>query len=1035
MLIFTRYNKEKIMIRNRFLPMILVIIFSGIGHLAYAQKSTIYTYKEKDFYKGLELYEKEKYGAARNFFEKYLDQVSFGKSELKAEAQYYLALSAIELYNLDADYLVHKFVNENSENPLQNMAWFRLADYMFNKKNYPQTIRYYNKVDRFLLDKDQLSKYYFQKGYSYYKRRDYSEARVCFYEIKDIESKYTSPALYYYSHIAYFQNNYQTALEGFTRLLDDETFSPIAPYYVAQIYFLQKNFEKVVEFAPPLMEKVVKTRKAEMSKIIGESFFYMERYEECIPYLQQYKDEVRRISIADKYQLAYAYYMIEDYGNAATLFERISLTNTKISQTALYLLGDCFIKIDKKDKARAAFASAARMDFDQSIKEDALFNYAKLTYELSYSPFNEAVRTFNFYIKQYPASKHTDDAYSFLVQAYMTTKNYKMALESLDKIRDKDQEIEKAYQRVSFYRGIELFVNQRFNDAVSIFDKSLKFDKYDMKIKARTYYWLAEAYYREGDAQTAIDYYNLFLDEPSAIQTPEYKMVNYSKGYIAFSEKDYDEASTWFREYVSLENNKEQKTLADAYNRLGDCEFINSKYWRAIENYNKVIEYNKADVDYALFQKGFCYGLVDKPQQKLETLADLIKKYPNSTYIDDAFFETAKTNALMNDLDDAEKNYKQIVNNYPNSTYLSKTLVQLGLLAKNSGKNQEALGYYKQVVEKYPGTPESSNALKSIKDVYVDTDNIDGYLAYVEEIGKGISVSEQDSLVYTAAENAYLDGDCEKAVPQLHQYIQRYQNGAFLLNANYYYADCLLKLGRAEDAFESLLFIIDQPQSMFTEPALLAASRIAFGKEDYNRSAELYHKLIQKAENKNNINEAQIGLMKSYARLNEYSNTIKAANEVLLQEKLDVQLGREAKYLIAKAYMNLNDPAAAYDWFLQISEEVNSEYGAEAKYQVANISFQRGDKEKAEKTIFEFIDMNTPHQYWMGKSFLLLSDIYLSKDDDFQAVQTLESVISYYTNDDDGIKAEAVRKKESIVNRVEEENTPLEQEELEIPVN
>ena len=32
------------------------------------------------------------------------------------------------------------------------------------------------------------------------------------------------------------------------------------------------------------------------------------------------------------------------------------------------------------------------MDFDQSIKEDALFNYAKVTYELSYTPFNEAIR-------------------------------------------------------------------------------------------------------------------------------------------------------------------------------------------------------------------------------------------------------------------------------------------------------------------------------------------------------------------------------------------------------------------------------------------------------------------------------------------------------------------------------------------------------------------------------------------------------------------------------------------------------------------
>ena len=104
--------------------------------------------------------------------------------------------------------------------------------------------------------------------------------------------------------------------------------------------------------------------------------------------------------------------------------------------------------------------------------------------------------------------------------------------------------------------------------------------------------------------------------------------------------------------------------------------------------------------------------------------------------------------------------------------------------------------------------------------------------------------------------------------------------------------------------------------------------------------------------------------------------------------------------------------------------EVNSEQGAEAKYKMAEIDYNREDVDKAEKEIFEFIDMNTPHQYWMGKSFLLLSDIYLTKNDDFQAVQTLESIINYYTDDSDGIKAEAIKRKKAITSRVDKENQP-----------
>ena len=50
-----------------------------------------------------------------------------------------------------------------------------------------------------------------------------------------------------------------------------------------------------------------------MSKIIGESYFYLKRYKDAIPYLQSYRDKIVRISIADKYQLAYAYYMSGDF--------------------------------------------------------------------------------------------------------------------------------------------------------------------------------------------------------------------------------------------------------------------------------------------------------------------------------------------------------------------------------------------------------------------------------------------------------------------------------------------------------------------------------------------------------------------------------------------------------------------------------------------------------------------------------------------------------------------------------------------------
>ena len=72
-------------------------------------------------------------------------------------------------------------------------AAFRLADYFYDKNSWAKSISWYNRVDRYKLNKNQLSEYYFKKGYCYYKRNDLGSARVNFYEILEVESPYNVP--------------------------------------------------------------------------------------------------------------------------------------------------------------------------------------------------------------------------------------------------------------------------------------------------------------------------------------------------------------------------------------------------------------------------------------------------------------------------------------------------------------------------------------------------------------------------------------------------------------------------------------------------------------------------------------------------------------------------------------------------------------------------------------------------------------------------------------------------------------------------
>ena len=107
-----------------------------------------------------------------------------------------------------------------------------------------------------------------------------------------------------------------------------------------------------------------------------------------------------------------------------------------------------------------------------------------------------------------------------------------------------------------------------------------------------------------------------------------------------------------------------------------------------------------------------------------------------------------------------------------------------------------------------------------------------------------------------------------------------------------------------------------------------------------------------------------------------------------------------------------------------MAHEVNSKEGAESKYMVIEILYERGEMEKSEDEVYSFIEMNTPHQYWMGMSFLTLSDIYISKDDEFSAINSLQSLIDYYTIPDDGIIANAKQRKAALTEQAESDIAP-----------
>ncbi|MCK3685245.1 tetratricopeptide repeat protein [Maribellus sp. YY47] len=985
----------------------LILIFQP---LTYAQQTAYYTQLEQDVAVAKQLYQQNKFVSAFREFEKIQKKVE-EKSEFYSEAEFFKAASALHAGYRSGDKMMDNFIATYPESPYINTAWFEIGKVQFEKRQYAKVIRSFQNVDRAELSENDRIELQYQNGYSNLVEENNNAALAEFEAVRNTNNLYSKPAGYYWAHIQYLNENYDAALQGFSALNNDPAYSQVIPIYVSHIYYKQGKYSEVVNYTVPILDEVETEHKTELSRIIGDSYFHLKEYNKAIPYLETYFETSAPKTREENYILGFCYYQTGKYADAAPLLEKAATGEDELTQNACYHLADCYIRLDQKEKAKTAFNAASEFDFNPKIKEDALFSYAKLTYELSYSPFNETINAFDRYISEYPNSDRNAEAYRILVDVYMVTRNYKDAIESIEKIRNKTPDVLKAYQRVTFYRGLELFNAGDFEQAIEYFNLSLDNGKYSRDINARALYWKSEALYRSGDYNAAILAYNRFEQTPGATATSESGTANYNLGYAYLKMNDEEAAFRQFSQFVSKSSGSDQPKKADAYNRLGDYYFQKAKYDQAVENYQQAYNMRIFDADYALLQIAFCQGLQRKHQEKIDNLNRLLSDFPQSEYADDALYELGRANERLGKNPDAVQQYQKLVATYPESSYYRKALLQLGLINYNNGDYNKALQQYKDVAENYRGTPEAESALSGIKNCYVELNNVDEYFAYINRLGGGATVSatEQDQLTYMAAERLYMDGKAE-AGTQLRHYLEQFPNGAYLLNAHFYLAELLYKDGVYQEANEHYTWVANQPDNLFSEPALSKASEMQFNAENYEVALNMFNRLEKVSNSKWNILKANVGQMRCYMRAKQFQQAIEAARKVKKQDVTSDALKYEADYAIGKSNYELGNLSSSIDPLNDVAKNTQLEQGAEAKYLLAEIHYKNKNLAKSEETIIDFVEKGTPYTYWLGKAFLLLSNIYEDKGDQFQAKHTLKSLAENYNEDDDGIKAEANRR-------------------------
>ncbi len=979
-----------------------------------AQQSAIYTNELVLYNQALELYNNKQFLAAQNLFDQVRD--SSDDESIDSDCTYYIANCAVWLNQKDADQLLEDFVIQYPTSVKRNAAYMDAATYYFDNGKYAYARKWYDKVDENRLSRREKEKYNFNNGYAYFKIQRFNEAKKFLNRVEDTP-EYSAKAKYYLGFIAYEGDNYKEADKLFDEVKDLDQYNKNLSYFQSDMNFKSGNFQEAINEGKKQLSGAKPSEKSELNKIIGESYFNLGKYEEAIPYLKEYKGRKGKWNNTDYYLLGYAYYKQGDYQNAISEFNKIVGGDNATAQNAYYHLAESYLKTDQKQQALNAFKNASEMDFEAKIKEDALYNYAKLSYEIGNS-YESAPKVLLSYLEQYPNTEFEEEIKELLISSYITSKNYKEAMDLLEGSRNyADKEV---YQKVAFYRGIELYNEGSYSEAISYFDTSLK-EQVDPNFTARAIYWKAESDYLLTNFNDALISFKQFQGSQGASTTKEYGHIDYNLGYTYFKLKQYPQAAEHF-DVFSKNTGIDEARLADTYLRLGDSHFISRKYWPAMEAYNLAIKSNGADADYAHYQKAISYGFVNKPAKKISDLEMFLKTYTRSTYRDDAMFALGDVYISENKIKRGIQAYDRLIKDLPKSSYVPRAILKQGLVFYNGNQGDRALSKFKKVVAEYPGTEEAIQAVNTARLIYVDLGRTDEYASWVKSLSFiDVSDADLDNTSFEAAEKQFIENNDNAAIVGFNKYLEEFPKGLHALKSHFHLAQLYFKKGEKDAAIPHYEFVLQNEQTEYSERALARLSQLYLERVKYKKAIPLLERLENTADFPQNIIFAQSNLMKAHYQLLNYQKTIEYADKVLENPKIQNEVKSDAKIFTARAALKTSNIERAKNAYAEVQKIATGELAAEALYYEAYFKNQDGNYKTSNEVVQRLAKDFSGYRLYGAKGLVLMAKNFYALKDAYQATYILESVIKNFTDypevvDEASIELKSIKDEEAKTN-------------------
>ena len=981
----------------------IVFISGGVT----GQETFVYTGPDADLARGIELFRDAKYLAAKRQAESVLDRTARGiENPPRQEAMLAGYLRAVSLYHLDrpeARRALEEFQATWPESALWHRAGFYLGLYLDDNGSNRRTAEALASVDASHLTSAERAERDYKLAYAHFRTRDFDAAYPLFRSVAASGMEgYGRDARYYAGYIDFTRERWVEAENAFEEVAETERYADVVPYYRAAILYGRGDMQGVVDYALPFAREPSIEYYDELRHVLGRAYFELGDHFNALLHLEHAIDAQRTVSDADLYQLAYARYRTGDLSGAAEDFERLSLGDDSLAQSAMFYLADCYLNTGRPRAAADAFYAASQGEHVDDIAREATFLHGQLLADLG--EYDRAVDVLTAFLDRWPADRHRNTTVRLLGDILVRTRDYPRAIEVIRTYGDDSPQTRTVLQRAALHHAIELLNDDRLDEADDMARLAMDegIDRTDREL-AR--FLRADIALRQGRTSEALAGFDRYVrsgvDIPGDMVWAHPGMARYHMGYAALKTEDYVQAAGHFGR--AIETVPDRTVMLEATLRRGDCRMMTGRYDGAAGDYRAVVADDHPDAPYALMQLATIHRLQDETDAQDRTLATLLRDHPTSAYADDAAFARADLRLNAGDLEEAADRFADFERDHPTSPLLPRAILKSGLIEANTGRTDAAIARYQRVVRDYPESGASREALIALREMYVSQGRAQDFIDFTESTaGISIAASTRDSLRFESVEELFIAGACSRTIEEAGAYLDDFgSDGHFVVAAHFYRAECLFEAERFQEAMPHYEPVIDAGPSAFFEKSLVRASYIASQVlDDPARALSLYETLLATASFESNRRIALVGRVRAAFRLGRSDDAISFATDVI-EADLDDNLVAEARFYRAKSALaldRLNEAMADLDTI--VAERPVSAMRAESDYLRALIMHRRKAFQQSLDHCFEIKNTYSSYEDWVVRTYILIAENYAALDNVFQARATLQSIVDNYRGDE-----------------------------------